>query len=130
MKLESLYSFGLSDATIKSMLEMNPNITDEDIRDKNEILTRIGCSTSQFTNIVSCNPLFLSRANEGIIKLIKYLTDKGFTWLNILFDSNPYILNLEPFEIDNYIKDRLSIGDNIADIIDDLDSNPYLFNQI
>lgn len=128
--MKNLYNLGLSDITIKSMLEMNPELTDEDIRDKNDILTHIGCSTTQFINIIGSNPLFLNRTNEEIVKLIQYLSKKGFTCLNILFDSNPYILNLEPFEIDNYIDDRFNKGETLEDIVDDLDSNPYLFNQI
>ena len=54
----------------------------------------------------------------------------GFTSLNVLFDSNPYILNLEQFEIKNYINNRVSKGETIDEIIDDLDSNPYLFQEI
>ena len=50
--------------------------------------------------------------------------------LNILFDSNPYILNLEVFEIENYINSRLDSGEKLEDIIDDLDSNPILFNEM
>ena len=50
--------------------------------------------------------------------------------LNILFDANPYILNLEPYEIDNYIKNRLEKNETLEDIIDDMDSNPYLFNEL
>ena len=50
--------------------------------------------------------------------------------LNILFDSNAYILNLVVFEIENYINNRLDSGEELEDIIDDLDSNPILFNEI
>ena len=49
---------------------------------------------------------------------------------NILFDANPYILNLEPFEIEKYINERKNNGENMEDIVDDLDSNPYLFNEL
>ena len=72
----------------------------------------------------------LNRTNLGLIDLINYLKKLGFDNLNILFDSNPYVLNLEPFEIKRYIENRLNNKESIEDIIDELDSNPYLFNEL
>ena len=131
--MQELYSIGISDITIKSMLELNPDIselTEKEIVEKEEILKDVGCSDRQILNIISSNPLFLSRTNEEIIKLIDYLNDSGFTCLNILFDSNPYILNLDIFEIKDYIENRLSDGEEFDEIIDDLDSNPILFQEM
>ena len=85
---------------------------------------------NQITNIISSNPRYLDRTNEEILKLLGKLNDLGFNTLNILFDANPYILNLEPYEIDNYIKNRLEKNETLEDIIDDMDSNPYLFNEL
>ena len=72
----------------------------------------------------------LNRTNSGLNDLINYLKELGFDNLNILFDSNPYILNLEPFEIKRYIDARLKDGESINDVIDELDNNPYLFNEL
>ena len=58
------------------------------------------------------------------------MKEKGFTTLNILFDGNPYILNLDDFEIENYIENREKEGEKVEDIVDDLESNPYLFQEI
>ena len=131
--MQELYSIGISDITIKSMLELNPDISElieKEIVEKEEILKDVGCSDRQILNIISSNPLFLSRTNEEIIKLIDYLNDSGFTCLNILFDSYPYILNLDIFEIKDYIENRLSDGEEFDEIIDDLDSNPILFQEM
>lgn len=128
-----LYNMGISDITLKNMIEINPEITEltnQEIISKVEILKGIDCSKSQVLNIISSNPLFLSKTNGEILKLLNFLTETGFTSLNILFDSNPYVLNLEQFEIENYINSRLSNGENIDEIVDDLDSNPYLFQEI
>lgn len=46
------------------------------------------------------------------------------------YNSNPFILNLDEFEIDNYIKKRIISGEKIEDIIDNLENNTYLFNEI
>ena len=131
--MEELYNLEISESTIKNMLEINPElkeITTIEIKEKEIILEKINCSKSQIQNIISSNSLFLTRTNEDIIKLIKCLSNYGFNNLNILFDSNPYILNLEPYEIDNYINIRKNNGEILEDIIDDLDSNPYLFMEI
>ena len=128
-----LYNMGISDITLKNMIEINPEITEltnQEIINKVEILKGIDCSKSQVLNIISSNPLFLSKTNGEILKLLNFLTETGFTSLNILFDSNPYVLNLEQFEIENYINSRLSNGENIDEIVDALDSNPYLFQEI
>ena len=128
-----LYNMGISDITLKNMIEINPEITEltnQEIIKKVEILKEINCSKTQILSIISSNPLFLSRGINEIIKLLSYLQEIGFTCLNILFDSNPYILNLEPFEIKKYINNRINQGENLDDIVDDLDSNPYLFQEI
>ena len=128
-----LYNMKISDETLKSMIEINPEITEltnQEIIKKVEILKEINCSKTQILSIISSNPLFLSRGINEIIKLLSYLQEIGFTCLNILFDSNPYILNLEPFEIKKYINNRINQGENLDDIVDDLDSNPYLFQEI
>ena len=128
-----LYNMGISETTLKNMLEVNPEIselTKQEIIEKEEILKGINCSHEQILNIICSNPTFLSKTNEEINKLLSYLLEEGFTYLNILFDSNPYILNLEPFEIKKYIDDRVNNGEEKEEIIDDLDSNPYLFQEI
>ena len=131
--MEELYNLGISDTTLKCMIEINPEIlemSNNEINDKKDILKRINCTDREILNIISSNALMLSRTNSGLIDLINYLKELGFNNLNILFDSNPYILNLEPFEIKRYIDDKLNDGESVDDVIDELDSNPYLFNEL
>ena len=94
--MEELYNIGISENTIKSILEINPelkDITKQEIEVKEYILNRINCDDTQIINILSSNPIFLSRINTDIIKLLNYLINLGFKTLNILFDSNPYLFN-------------------------------------
>ena len=128
-----LYNIGISDKTLNNMLELNPEInelSDKEIKEKEDLLKEVGCSDKQILNIIGSNSLYLSRTNGEINKLISFLKEVGFTCLNILFDSNPYILNIETFEIKNYIDDRLNNGEELDDIVDDLDSNPLLFQEM
>lgn len=131
--MEELYNIGISENTIKNMIEQVPELiemTKNEIIEKENILKTIKCDDIQITNIISSNPLILSRTNSEIIKLLNYLVSIGFKTLNILLDSNPYILNLDVFGIEEYITKRKSNGENVDNIIDNLDSNPYLFNEI
>ena len=115
------------------MIEITPEIKDmtsKEIIDKRVLLENINCNDSQIKNIISSNPQYLNRTNAEIMILIQKLNNLGFDTLNILFDSNPYILSLEPFEIENYINNRISMGELLEEIIDDLDSNPYLFCEM
>ena len=131
--MQELYNIGISKITLKNMLEINPELkelSNNEILEKKIILRKIGCNDDQLLNIISSNSIFLSKTNGEIIKLIEYLKKLGFNHFNVLFDANPYILNLEPFEIDNYIKNRINNGELFEEIIDDLDSNPYLFSEM
>ena len=123
----------LNDLDLQMMFELNPdlkNVSSEEMINKMILLKNINCSLSQIKNIISCNSFLFNSTDEEIDELIKYLKDKGFTCLNVLFDSNPYILNLEIYEIDNYINNRINNGESLKNIVDDLYSNPYLFNEI
>lgn len=128
-----LFNIGISDITIKKMLEIEPNIKDltkNDIIKYKELLKKVNCSDLQITNIISSNPTYLTRLFDDILKLFKTLNNYGFNCLNLLFDANPYILNLDSSEIDNYINNRLNNNELLENIVNDLDSNPYLFNEI
>lgn len=128
-----LYKLGIDEETILEMVNQVPNIpnlSEEDIQEKIIILNKAGCTERQMRDIISSNPMYLDSITGDNLKLIHTLKEYGFTCLNILFDSNPYILNLESFEIKDYIKARLESGEELEDIVDDLDSNPILFNEM
>lgn len=131
--MKELLKLGFSECTIDEMLNQNPNIKDityEELYQKIDILKNIGCSEEQVLNIIGSNHMYLDRSNNDVIKLLAFLDKLGFSALSILIDSNPYILNLDVFEIDDYVKSRLSNGELLEDIVDDLDTNTYLFNEI
>ena len=131
--MKELYSFGIDDEDLSIMLEINPEIkemTEDEIKEKDYIFRYMGCTLEQIRSILVTNPMVLSKSKDDIVLLIQRLISLGFDMLNLLFESNPYILNLEPFEINYYIKGRQDNGEMLEDIVDDLDSNPYLFNEM
>ena len=81
----------------------------------------------QIKNIVSSNAQYLDRSENDIQKLISKMKETGFTTLNILFDGNPYILNLDDFEIENYIENRAKEGEKVEET--DKNYNKLFINQ-
>ena len=115
------------------MKELCPNIIDmekEEILEKIEILRKINCNKMQIRNIISSNAMYLDRLSTDVNKLIKKLKEMGFETLNILIEENPYILNLDDFEVENYITKRLEKGEKQKEIVEDMTLNPLLFNEV
>ena len=131
--MQELYNLEIDENTLLTMVEMNPEIkklTNEEILDKVNLLEIINCNKRQIRNIISSNSLYLTRLNTDIKKLINYLLSIGFKDLNILFEANPYILNLDEFEVKDYIDKKIKSGELLSNIVDDLDTNPYLFLEM
>lgn len=130
---EILKKLGIGETTIKEMKELCPNIIDmekEEILEKIEILRKINCNKMQIRNIISSNAMYLDRLSTDVNKLIKKLKEMGFETLNILIEENPYILNLDDFEVENYITKRLEKGEKQKEIVEDMTLNPLLFNEV
>ena len=130
---EMLKKIGISEKTINQMEEICPNIKDltkKEVLNKIEILKNINCDDIQIRNIVSSNAMYLDKSNTDINKLINELRKLGFDNLDLLFDGNPNILNLDDFEVRKYIKDREENGELLEDIVDDMSSNLFIFEEI
>ena len=130
---EMLKKIGISEKTINQMEEICPNIkdlTNEEVLSKIEILKDINCDDIQIRNIISSNAMYLDKSNTDINKLINVLRKLGFDNLDLLFDGNPNILNLDDFEVRKYIEDRERNGELLEDIVDDMSSNLFIFEEI
>ena len=128
-----LLELNISESTIKEMFKRVPELSDIDskeIKEKIYFLERINCSNFEIVNIISSNPNYLIRTNKEIGAILEKIVSLGFKRLDFILDANPYILNLDPFEIDNYINKRISNGETKEDIIIDLEENPYLFSEV
>lgn len=131
--MEELLLLGIDPKIVKEMVDVNPYIKDMDkdeIDEKVNLLKSINCSEKEIINIISSNPMYLDSVSGDIIDLISYMQHIGFSNLNILFDSNPFVLNMYSSEIKDYIDNRINNGEEIDYIVDDLESNPFLFDEI
>lgn len=111
--MDVLIRYGFSIEEIKNMMDSNQEIEgieDKDIYELIEILINIGCVNSQIKNIFICNPFCISRNIIEIHKSINKYKELGLDNLNVMFDSNPYLLNLEDIEIENIYNESIEKG--------------------
>ena len=131
--MEELTNLWLSDMDFKNIIGMNPSIQEMDDKDVNNhilFLRDIGCEERHIRNIIITNPFYFNRDVDDLIHLVYFLTKIGITSLNLLFDSNPFLLNKNDFEIEEFVNVQLNNGMNIEDIGDLIDSNPYIIDEI
>jgi len=130
--MEELYNYNLNDSDIKEMIYSNPEILyldKEEIIALVNILIKINCSEKQIRNILLTNPFYLSRCISDIKELIKRFNELNLKTLNILFDTNPWLLNKDVFEIDNYINKKINHGYILEEIILNIDNNPFIIDE-
>ena len=127
-----LYNLGIQEQELKFIIEQCPEILDtpeKEIKEKIELLKLIECSEIHIRNIICSNPNYLTRLNKDITDLMKKLSTLGLNTLNLLFDSNPFLLNKDSFEIDDYITKKQKQGESLIDILDEIESNPYIIDE-
>lgn len=127
--MNELFKLGISDPDIRQMIEMNPEIellSEQEILSKIQFLLEINCTSSQIRNILITNPFYFNLSSDHIANTIHTLKNLGFTNLNLLYDSNPFFLNYEIEEINEYIVNKQNEGLELSDIVMMIEDNPYL----
>ena len=123
-----LLDLGIDENDIKNIIEFNNGLTDYEEYDKNiETLEMIGCNDKEIRNIIISNPNILIRSNLDILKLIKTLASYGFNTLNITFDTNPFLLNKDSYEIDEFFKEKRKQNLSDDEIIDLIENEIDIF---
>ena len=123
--MDILLQIGLSQSEIKTMLEQNPeivNLSNEEISQKIDVLKQIKCSDTIIRNILFSNPFYLTRSRKDIAELLEKLTSIGIEGLFVTIDANPWILNFDAYEMDEFIAKKSAAGMSYDDIIDLIDA--------
>lgn len=131
--MNNLIELGIRYQDLQEMFNLNPMLeylNDKEINDNILFLKSLKCSDIIIKNIIICNPFYLNRSITDLQKLVSKLINLGLTNLDLLFDSNPFLLNKDAFEIDNFIKEKLKFGFNLESIIDLIDSDPFITQEI
>ncbi|MBQ3307885.1 MAG: hypothetical protein IJG68_06830 [Bacilli bacterium] len=119
--MDKLIRFGFSIDEINNMMNSNPeinDISDNDVSEIINILKGIDCSKDQIMNILVTNPFVLTGEITEIKKIIVKFLDFGIEDLAFLFDTNPFLLNINYKEIDSTIKRKTKMGESIDEIKD------------
>ena len=130
--MEELIKLGIDNNELEKIISGVNNInllSNDEVKDKINYLISLNASIEEIKNIIICNPSYLDRLDKDVKNLVNCLIKYGFINLNTLFDSNPFILNLDAFEVDNYINERLK-NEELEIIVNDLIDNPDIFNEI
>ena len=104
--MDTLVRYGFSIEDIKNMMDSNQeieNIEDSVILKLIKLLENENCSQDSIKNIFITNPFYLNRDVKEVEGLFKELKKNGIKKLNILFDMNPYLLNLNDTDLKNLI---------------------------
>ena len=93
------------------------NIEDSVILKLIKLLENENCSQDSIKNIFITNPFYLNRDVEKVEGLFKELKKNGIKKLNILFDMNPYLLNLNDTDLKNLIISKNLRSKDFAEFI-------------
>ena len=119
--MSDLYDIGINKDELDDIISENNNIIylgDSDISELIYLFAVIGFGTKEIKEIIVENASILSRNVDDIIKLIRKLKEIGVEDIKELFLSNPWILNMDDFEIDNFIENKLNDGVDSCDILE------------
>lgn len=119
--MDVLTQYGFSIEEIQGMLDTNiliESVEDRDIYELIELLKSIGCNIDIIRNIFLCNPFCLSNSLTSTRKLIDKLQEFGLDYLFVLFDKNPYLLNINELELDSFYQKMKKEGMMNEDIFE------------
>lgn len=126
--MDVLIRFGFTIEEIQNMMDSNEDILqvdDSEIEELIKLLKDIGCSLNSIKNILSCNPFYLTRSLNSIKKLLNKFYELGFSYLYILFDSNPYILNKSDTDLEELYNQKISDGLSKNEVLDFIQYNMF-----
>ena len=124
--MNALIHFGFTMEEIENMMDTNKEIDGTPDKNINEIITllkSIGCEDLQIKNIFICNPFCLTRKISDLNSLIQRFYEIDCSYLNLVFDSNPYLLNLQLEEFNLWYNKRIYEGLSKEEIVDYLQYN-------
>ncbi len=130
---EYLISLGFHQKDVEALCKLNHSLEsyDPNLAKKNiEILKDLGCSDLYIKNIVMNNTYFLSNDTNQTIELIQYLKEElKFTDLDLLFDSNAYLLNLEKKYLEDFVKSKKKEKVSLEKIRDLIELNLFIMDR-
>ena len=124
--MDSLIRFGFTIEEINILMDTNLDISlvsDNEVNNIIKLFKDNNCSDDTIKNIFICNPFTITNNIIDTNKIIDKLKELGFKNINLLFDSNPYILNMSDKLIEKLYNKKKEEGLSKEEIIDFISYN-------
>lgn len=110
-----LYNLDLNENEILDIAEANGEVQDlseEEMIKYIYVLIDIGCTQKQIHTIITSNPAYFSRDVDDVGSFLRKLKSYDVD-VSLAVEANPWLLNKDSFELDEFINEKRSLG--IAD---------------
>ena len=110
-----LYNLDLNENEILDIVDANEEVKDlseEEMLKYIYILIDIGCTQKQIHTIITSNPAYFSRDIDDVGSFLRKLKSYDID-VSLAVEANPWLLNKDSFELDEFINENRSLG--IAD---------------
>ena len=110
-----LYNLDLNENEILDIAEANGEVQDlseEEMIKYIYVLIDIGCTQKQIHTIITSNTAYVSRDVEDVGTFLRKLKSYDVD-VSLALEANPWLLNKDSFELDEFINEKRSLG--IAD---------------
>lgn len=110
-----LYNLDLNENEILDIAEANEEVkklSEEEMIKYIYVLIDIGCTQKQIHTIITSNPAYFSRNVEDVSSFLRKLKLYDID-VSLAVEVNPWLLNKDSFELDEFINEKRSLG--IAD---------------
>ena len=110
-----LYNLDLNENEILDIAEANGEVQDlseEEMFKYIYVLIDIGCTQKQIHTIITSNPAYFSRDVDDVGTFLRKLKSYDVD-VSLALEANPWLLNKDSFELDDFINEKRSLG--IAD---------------
>ena len=110
-----LYNLDLNENEILDIADANGEVQDlseEEMLKYIYVLIDIGCTQKQIHTIITSNPAYFSRDIDDVGSFLRKLKSYDID-VSLAVEANPWLLNKDSFELDEFINEKRSLG--IAD---------------
>ena len=110
-----LYNLDLNENEILDIADANGEVQDlseEEMIKYIYVLIDIGCTQKQIHTIITSNPAYFSRDVDDVGTFLRKLKSYDVD-VSLALEANPWLLNKDSFELDEFINEKRSLG--IAD---------------
>lgn len=122
-----------SEDEIVNLININPNIKDisnSHVESLLKVLEDLGLNSKILRNVIMSNPFYLTRDLDDVLELINCLGEYGIKNIWVILDTYPLFLNLYKSDIDDFIEIKKNEGLSLEDIIEIIESEPYIIDEI